>query len=373
MTERTLGVCYYPEHWPEDALAGGRRPHGRRRPHLGPDRRVRLEPARARARRAALRLARPRHRHARRAPASRSCSARRPRRRRAGCSTGIRTCWRSDRQGRPRGFGSRRHYCFSHDGYRAEARRIARLLAERYGANPHVAAWQIDNEYGCHDTALSWSPAALAAFRAWLAAKYGEIGALNAAWGNVFWSMEYRGFDEIEPAEPHGHRAEPGAPARLPPLLLRPGRRASTAPRSRHPRRTPGLPLLHNYMARDRRVRPLRRRRRPRCRELGQLPARLPRGPLRRARRLEAPPTSARATPTPGLPPRPLPRRRPRPLLDHGAAARPGELGALQPGAARRHGAALDVGGLRPRRRGRSAISAGARRPSPRSRCTPAS
>ncbi|MFN4170407.1 MAG: beta-galactosidase, partial [Pseudorhodobacter sp.] len=91
-----------------------------------------------------------------------------------------------DAEGRPRGFGSRRHYCFSHDGYRAEAARIVAALAERYGANPHVAAWQTDNEYGCHDTTLSYSPAALRAFRDWLAQKYQSAEALNRAWGNVF-------------------------------------------------------------------------------------------------------------------------------------------------------------------------------------------
>ena len=45
-----------------------------------------------------------------------------------------------DKEGRPRKFGSRRHYCFSHSGYLDECRRIAALLGERYGKNPHVAA-----------------------------------------------------------------------------------------------------------------------------------------------------------------------------------------------------------------------------------------
>ncbi len=103
-----------------------------------------------------------------------------------------------DAQGRPRKFGSRRHYCFSHQGYRAECARIVTLMTERYGANPHVAAWQTDNEYGCHDTTLSYSPAALQGFRIWLADRYGQIDSLNAAWGNVFWSMEYHTYAEID-------------------------------------------------------------------------------------------------------------------------------------------------------------------------------
>jgi beta-galactosidase len=106
-----------------------------------------------------------------------------------------------DEQGRPRGFGSRRHYCFSHRGYRAECRRIVTALAERYGTHPAIVMWQTDNEYGCHDTVLSFSEAAAAAFRGWLEARYGTPAALNAAWGNVFWSMEYRSFAEVDP--PH--------------------------------------------------------------------------------------------------------------------------------------------------------------------------
>ena len=103
-----------------------------------------------------------------------------------------------DAEGRPRRFGSRRHYCFSHTGYREECRRIVTLLADRYGRDPRVAAWQIDNEYGCHDTTLSYSAAALAGFRDWLAQRYQSPQALNRAWGNVFWSMEYTEFDEID-------------------------------------------------------------------------------------------------------------------------------------------------------------------------------
>ncbi len=102
-----------------------------------------------------------------------------------------------DREGRPRGFGSRRHYDFAHEGYRAECARITAILAERYGRNPHVGAWQTDNEYACHDTVMSYSPVALKAFQGWLARRYQSPQALNRAWGNVFWSMEYASFEDI--------------------------------------------------------------------------------------------------------------------------------------------------------------------------------
>ena len=103
-----------------------------------------------------------------------------------------------DCEGRPRKFGSRRHYCFSHDGYRREAARMAADMAKRYGANAHVKAWQIDNEYGCHDTTISFSDSARSGFQDWLAQKYQSPNALNHAWGNVFWSMEYNEFNEID-------------------------------------------------------------------------------------------------------------------------------------------------------------------------------
>lgn len=100
--------------------------------------------------------------------------------------------------GRPRTFGSRRHYDFSSDLYLEESRRISTLFAQRYGQHPAIVAWQPDNEYGCHDTILSYSPNALQRFRLWLKKRYGTIAALNGAWGTVFWSAEYRSFDEVD-------------------------------------------------------------------------------------------------------------------------------------------------------------------------------
>ena len=102
-----------------------------------------------------------------------------------------------DRDGRVRGFGSRRHYCFSHQGYRQACVDIVESLAQRYGSHPAIQAWQTDNEYGCHDTVHSYSDAALSEFRLWLEQRYTKIERLNQAWGTVFWSMEYASFNEI--------------------------------------------------------------------------------------------------------------------------------------------------------------------------------
>jgi len=100
--------------------------------------------------------------------------------------------------GQTRGFGSRRHYDFSSPTYFEASKAICEAIASRYGQHPAVAYWQTDNEYGCHQTVVSYSPAALTRFRAWLKARYGNIDTLNRAWGTVFWSMEYRSFEEID-------------------------------------------------------------------------------------------------------------------------------------------------------------------------------
>lgn len=191
---RALGICYYPEHWPEEIWAEDARRMadlGIKWVRIGEFAWSRLEPtpgdlqfdwlARAidtlRAEGLKIVLGTPT------ATPPRWMLTRHP----------DMLAW--DAQGRPRGFGSRRHYCFSHIRYRAEAARIARHLAARF---PDVDAWQTDNEYGCHDTTISYSPAARAGFRDWLAQKYQSTDALNRAWGNVFWSMEYDSFDQID-------------------------------------------------------------------------------------------------------------------------------------------------------------------------------
>ena len=103
-----------------------------------------------------------------------------------------------DESGDARQFGSRRHYCFSYLPYREECRAIISMLGERFGQHPAIIAWQTDNEYGCHSTTLSYSKAAKKGFQAWCENRYSSIDALNEAWGNVFWSMEYPDFQSIE-------------------------------------------------------------------------------------------------------------------------------------------------------------------------------
>jgi beta-galactosidase len=197
MNAPRLGVCYYPEHWPEDVWAEDAR--RMRALGLGVVRIGEFAWSRLEPRDGVLELEWLERAIAVLHAAGLSVVL--------GTPTATPPKWlvdsmpdmlALDAQGRIRQFGSRRHYCFSHPGYAAACDRIVSTLAERFGSNPAIIGWQTDNEYGCHDTVESYSPAARAAFRQWCARKYGEIDRLNRAWGNVFWSMELNDFSAIE-------------------------------------------------------------------------------------------------------------------------------------------------------------------------------
>jgi beta-galactosidase len=94
--------------------------------------------------------------------------------------------------------GARQHYCPSAPAYRAAAVDLAGRMAERYASHPAVVMWHVGNEYGCH-VPYCYCDQSAAAFRDWLRARYGEIGALNEAWGGAFWSQDYTSWDQVQP------------------------------------------------------------------------------------------------------------------------------------------------------------------------------
>ncbi|MDE2450061.1 MAG: beta-galactosidase [Gammaproteobacteria bacterium] len=98
-----------------------------------------------------------------------------------------------DEDGRREEHGNRQQFSFSSPRYRQLARQIATRLAERYGHNPDVIGWQIDNEMG----PPSFDAETRRQFHAWLRHKYGDIASLNRHWTTAYWSETYDSFDEI--------------------------------------------------------------------------------------------------------------------------------------------------------------------------------
>ncbi|MEV7805751.1 beta-galactosidase [Microbispora sp. NPDC088329] len=103
-----------------------------------------------------------------------------------------------DREGHVLGGGSRHSFCPSSPDYAAASERIVAALAARYAGHPALAMWHVHNEYGWAN-AHCYCPASAEAFRAWLRDMYGDVGALNAAWGTTFWGLTYGSFEEVEP------------------------------------------------------------------------------------------------------------------------------------------------------------------------------
>ncbi|HSI48842.1 MAG TPA: beta-galactosidase [Ideonella sp.] len=89
--------------------------------------------------------------------------------------------------------GNRQQFSFASRRYRSFAHAIAEQMARRYGHNPNVVGWQLDNEYA-ED---SFDPEAKQQFHAWLARKYGSIAALNERWATAYWSQTYNDFAQI--------------------------------------------------------------------------------------------------------------------------------------------------------------------------------
>lgn len=92
--------------------------------------------------------------------------------------------------------GGRRHYNYNSPVYQEFCARIVEKEAEHYGKHPAIVGWQIDNELNC-ETCEFYSEADSAAFRVFLKEKYGTLERLNDAWGTIFWNQTYTDWEEI--------------------------------------------------------------------------------------------------------------------------------------------------------------------------------
>jgi beta-galactosidase len=95
--------------------------------------------------------------------------------------------------GRKDTHGARQQFDFADPKYRELCRIIAGKLAERFGHDPDVIGWQIDNEYA----ADSEGPDDRAQFQQWLQSKYQTLDNLNKRWTTAYWSQTYNSWDQI--------------------------------------------------------------------------------------------------------------------------------------------------------------------------------
>jgi len=102
---------------------------------------------------------------------------------------------RVDSNGQRATHGNRAHGSVTSVKYREFCRRIAEEMAKRYGHDPDVVGWQIDNEYGYG--MMSHNEEARHQFQDWLKAKYKTLDSLNEHWTTAYWSQTYDSWDEI--------------------------------------------------------------------------------------------------------------------------------------------------------------------------------
>lgn len=76
------------------------------------------------------------------------------------------------------------------------AKGITERLARRYGSDPNVAAWQIDNELEAHPCTCE---VCKDQFRTWLLDKYDTLENINVSLGTGAWSSEYSDISQIQP------------------------------------------------------------------------------------------------------------------------------------------------------------------------------
>ena len=95
--------------------------------------------------------------------------------------------------GRKDGHGNRQQFDWADPKYRELARDMAEKMAIRFGHDPDVIGWQIDNEYANE----SYSEADRALFQDWLKAKYKSLDNLNARWTTAYWSETYQDWKQI--------------------------------------------------------------------------------------------------------------------------------------------------------------------------------
>ncbi len=96
--------------------------------------------------------------------------------------------------GRRREHGTRANGSLSNGVFVEATTKIVTALALRYGRDPRVWGWQLDNE---PEGRADYSPSSRLKFQAWLERKYGTIERMNAAWGGNFWSTKYDSFGQV--------------------------------------------------------------------------------------------------------------------------------------------------------------------------------
>jgi beta-galactosidase len=97
--------------------------------------------------------------------------------------------------------GMRKHTTHNSPVFRDFTKRVVEQIASHYCSHPAVIGWQVDNELNC-ETNVFYSEADHAAFRAYLKEKFKTLDELNECMGTTFWNQTYTSWDELHLTRP---------------------------------------------------------------------------------------------------------------------------------------------------------------------------
>ncbi len=100
---------------------------------------------------------------------------------------------RTMEDGRKDEHGNRQQFNWTNPKYRELTRAVTEQMAKRFGHDPNVIGWQIDNEYA----SLSFDDGTKKLFQDWLKARYKTLDNLNEKWTTAYWSETYQSWDQI--------------------------------------------------------------------------------------------------------------------------------------------------------------------------------
>ncbi len=105
-----------------------------------------------------------------------------------------------DEFGRRAQIGNRCHYCVNSPEFHSAVIQIVEAMGQRFGPNPNVIGWQLDNEYH----RVCYCDRCRKLFQNFLQARYNSLDSLNDHWSTSYWSQTYSTWEQIPiPIGPH--------------------------------------------------------------------------------------------------------------------------------------------------------------------------
>lgn len=105
-----------------------------------------------------------------------------------------------DNHGVQRSYGGRHYHCYNDEVFRKFTVNICQAMGERFGKNPYVLGFQVDNEMGQEHSGRCQCSTCQKKFKEYLREVFhNDISELNEAFGSLFWGQRFDDFEQVMP------------------------------------------------------------------------------------------------------------------------------------------------------------------------------